>query len=75
MTGPLYQAANRGPQIHNGATLTQATTTLLVEDGAAAGCKHDALLLGQVADDICLTLPKAGFTLDLENQRNRGAGA
>src|SRR3569623_1941029 len=46
-----------------------------IQHHTAAGGEHDVRTLGKVVDDFLLTLPKAGLTLDVEEQWNIGAGA
>ncbi|EEF27202.1 conserved hypothetical protein [Ricinus communis] len=73
--GALQDAVDAGAQVDHRAARLQQRAAVGVEDGAAAGGQHQAVLAAQLADDVGLAAAEAGLAFDFKDPRDRGAGA
>src|SRR3569623_2062023 len=73
--GADQQLIDCGVEVDHEPTRAQMGAIVRIQHHTAAGGEHDMLAPGEVVDDYLLALPKAGLTLDVEEQRNVGAGA
>src|SRR3989338_23236 len=62
-------------QVDDDTVLSHQFTTLFRQHRAAAGCQNHVVALHQIANGRSFALAKAGLALDVENMRDRHAGA